>query len=287
MKKSPLRYPGGKSRAVKFLKEFIPPFSECREPFFGGGSLSFFLSQKFSDKKFSASDLNYELFCFWTQLQINHKKIIQGVQQIFNECKKNNSKNNGKKLFRLIIERRNNNLSELERAIDFYILNRITFSGVVDSGGFSQESFEGRFTQSSIDRLSETQVIINNIRFFCEDYSYLINKKGKNVFIFLDPPYYAATKSKLYGKNGILHTGFNHENLFLSLKNCNHNWLITYDNSDYIKNLYKNFYQLEWTLQYGMTNSVSVNKNELLIANYDLQNLHSSSHLTPIFASQL
>ena len=287
MKKSPLRYPGGKSRGVKFLEEFIPAFSECREPFFGGGSLSFFLSQLHHNKKFLASDLNYELFCFWTQLQTNHKKLIEGVQQIFNEFKKNSSKNNGKKLFKLIIERRKNDLSELERAIDFYILNRITFSGVVDSGGFSQESFDGRFTQSSIDRLHETQKIISDIQFFCEDYSYLINKEGKDVFIFLDPPYYAATKSKLYGKNGILHTGFNHENLFHSLKNCNHNWLITYDNSDYIKNLYKNFYQVEWTLQYGMTNSTSTTKNELLIANYDLQNLHSSSRLTPIFASQL
>jgi len=287
MKKSPLRYPGGKSRGVKFLEEFVPAFSECREPFFGGGSLSFFLSQLHHNKKFFASDLNYELFCFWTQLQNNHKKLIQGVQQIFSEFKKSNSKNNGKKLFQLIIERRNNGLSELERAIDFYILNRITFSGVVDSGGFSQESFEGRFTQSSINRLGETQKIISGIHFFCEDYSYLINKKGKDVFIFLDPPYYAATKSKLYGKNGILHTGFNHENLFHTLKNCNHSWLITYDNSDYIKNLYKNFCQIEWTLQYGMTNSASTPKNELLIANYDLQNLHSSSRLTPIFASQL
>ena len=36
--KSPLRYPGGKSRAIKFLQDFFPKdFKEFREPFFGGG----------------------------------------------------------------------------------------------------------------------------------------------------------------------------------------------------------------------------------------------------------
>jgi DNA adenine methylase len=287
MKKSPLRYPGGKSRGVKFLREFIPEFSEFREPFFGGGSLSFFLVQLRENKIFTASDLNYELYCFWTQLRNNPEKLIENLQQIYNSYKKNDDRNNGKELFKLIVERRNNNLSALERAIDFYILNRISFSGVVDSGGFSQGSFEGRFTQSSIDRLHDASKIISNIQFYCEDYSYLIKLDGENIFIFLDPPYYAASKSKLYGKNGILHTQFDHEELFSVVKDSKHNWLITYDNSDHIKNLYKDFYQLEWTLQYGMTNSLSAAGNELLIANYDLNKVYSSSRLTPIFASQL
>lgn len=287
MKKSPLRYPGGKSRGVKFLKEFIPDFAECREPFFGGGSLSFYLIQHYLHKKFLASDLNYELYCFWRQLQKNKEDLIAGIQHLYHAYKKNMSNNDGKELFKLLVGRRNNNLSELERAIDFFVLNRITFSGVVDSGGFSQGSFEGRFTQSAIHRLNDASALIGNIDFFCEDYSYLINKGGENVFIFLDPPYYSATRSKLYGKRGILHTQFDHEELFADLQNSKHHWLITYDNSNYIKKLYRDFYQLEWTLQYGMTNAASTKDNELLIANYDLQNLHSSSSLTPIFASQL
>jgi DNA adenine methylase len=275
MKKSPLRYPGGKSRGVKFLKEFIPEFSEFREPFFGGGSLSFYLIQVYKNKRFEASDLNYELYCFWSQLKTNSKIFIESLQNLYDDYKINQQHNNGKELFNLIISRRNDDLSELQRAVDFFILNRITFSGVVDSGGFSQGSFEGRFTQSSIDRLTDISTLISNVQFYCEDYSYLVNQYGEDVFIFLDPPYYSATKSKLYGKKGILHTEFNHEELFSVLKNSKHKWLITYDNSDYIKNLYKDFYQLEWTLQYGMTNSLSSTGNELLIANYDLNKVHS------------
>ena len=101
----------------------------------------------------------------------------------------------------------------------------------------------------------------------------MVNKKGKDVFLFLDPPYYSATKSKLYGKRGILHTQFDHKLLFECLKKSTHKWLITYDNSDFIRELYKDFFQFEWKLQYGMTNrnnSASVLGNELLVSNYNL-----------------
>lgn len=269
--KSPLRYPGGKSRAVQFLSDFIPPFDEFREVFFGGGSLTFYCIQKFTDKKFTASDLNYELHCFWSQLKSNSRGLVKEVQKVYNKYKTDEHEGaDGKKLFNKLVERRNSNLTELQRAVDFYILNRITFSGVVDSGGYSQGSFEKRFTQSSIDRLVTAASIIRDVDFTCENYSYLLNKKGKNVFLFLDPPYYTATKSKLYGKNGILHTQFNHEQLKKDLDKTNHKWLITYDNSSFIKDLYKDYYRQEWQLQYGMTNRESLPGNELLIANYDL-----------------
>lgn len=222
--------------------------------------------------------MNYELYCFWSQLKINSQALIHGVQEIYDKVKINekegkDSYEDGKKLFEEILSRRENDLTELQRAIDFYVLNRITFSGVVDSGGYSQGSFEGRFTQSSIDRLYDTINVIRHIDFYCENFSYLIQKPGSNVFLFLDPPYFTATKSKLYGKKGILHTEFNHHLLFEILKSSKHQWLITYDNSDFIKKLYKGFYQVEWNLQYGMTNrnnSSSVLGNELLIANYDI-----------------
>ena len=39
--KTPLRYPGGKSRAVQKLFQFLPKdITEFREPFLGGGSFA-------------------------------------------------------------------------------------------------------------------------------------------------------------------------------------------------------------------------------------------------------
>lgn len=271
MLKSPLRYPGGKSRGVKFINNFLPEYREMREVFFGGGSLSFYCAQVFPDRKYTASDLNYELYSFWQQLKEDKHGLINGVQALYNQYK--SERTNGKSLFQLIVNRRNDMLTELQRGIDFYVLNRITFSGVVDSGGYSQGSFDGRFTQSSIDRLWDVAVLIEQIDFYCEDYTALVEKPGEKVFLFLDPPYYTATKSKLYGRNGILHTQFSHEALFDCLKKLKHKWLITYDNSEFIRNLYKDFNQLPWSLQYGMTNATSEKGNELLIANYDLKKM--------------
>ncbi len=275
MVKSPLRYPGGKSRAVKFLHKFIPAYKEFREVFFGGGSLSFYeiqLFSKYPEKPvYKASDLNYELYCFWSQLRTNSNQLIAEIQKIFDLYK--TSEQTGRHLFETVVKRRNNNLTELQRAIDFFILNRITFSGVVDSGGYSRGSFDGRFTQTSIERLRTSSTIVKDIQFFCEDYTYLLKQAGNDVFIFLDPPYYSATQSKLYGKKGILHTSFDHRLLYECLQNSPHKWLVTYDNSSYIQQLYKDFYQVEWKLQYGMTNSnksASVLGAELLIANYDI-----------------
>lgn len=70
-----------------------------------------------------------------------------------------------------------------------------------------------------------------------------------------------------------MHTNFNHEDLYENLKNIKHKFLLTYDDSDYIRKLYKDFYLQEWTLQYGMNNYKQEKANagkELLISNFTI-----------------
>lgn len=270
MIKSPLRYPGGKSRAVEYLLRFVPyEVMEFREPMFGGGSLSFQLRQTRSITKYAASDINYDLYCFWKAVKEDHQNLIHEIQTI----KQQFAYDEGKNLYRTILERRETELSDFQRAVDFFILNRITFSGVVDSGGYSDGAYIGRFTDSSIERLKYAHLIVKEIDFYHKDYNYLLHAEGENVFIFLDPPYYSATKSKLYGKRGSLHTEFDHMGFLESVRECPHQWLITYDNCEYIRNAYQEFYQVEWELQYGMNNykqDKAAMGKELLIANFDI-----------------
>jgi DNA adenine methylase len=50
MMRSPLRYPGGKSRAIQRMLHLMPDsFDEYREPFVGGGSFFIALRQKRPD----------------------------------------------------------------------------------------------------------------------------------------------------------------------------------------------------------------------------------------------
>ena len=265
--KSPLRYPGGKSRAIKQISQYLPKkFSEFREPFVGGGSVFIHLKQTFPDLKIAINDLNPELFLFWYFAQSDLLKLVSEVRQI-----KENSQD-GKLLFTELANIDVNTLSDLERAVRFFVLNRITFSGTIESGGFSLESFYKRFTNSSIDRLEKLEIILTeDIKITNLDYSHLINEPGEDVFIFLDPPYFKAEKSKLYGKKGDLHTGFNHRKFAEILKQCPHNWLITYDDSPEIRENFKWANIISWELQYGMNNykqKTAEKGKELFISNF-------------------
>lgn len=268
--KSPLRYPGGKSRAIKFLQDYFPKdFKEYREPFFGGGSVGLYLAQYYQQKKiqFYANDLNYDVYCFWQILKNQSDDLVAQIQTIKQQF------DNGRELYQMLLERREANLSDFQRAVDFFILNRITFSGVVDCGGYSQKAFESRFTQSSIERLKNICATLKLFHFSSDNYQALLQKEGKDVFIFLDPPYFSATKSRLYGKKGDLHKDFNHQLLCENLKNTPHRFLLTYDDSEFIRELYQDFYLQTWHLQYGMNNYKQEKAHmgqELLISNFKL-----------------
>lgn len=266
--KSPLRYPGGKSRAIKKILPIIPEnYKEFREPMVGGGSVFLATKQKLNKNAiYKINDLNYDLYCFWKSAKNNIDELVERVQYI------KDTSTDGRKLFK---EFTNNSqdLTELERAVRFFVLNRITFSGTVDSGGYSEQSFKNRFTQSSIDRLALLSQALQNVIITHGDYTSHLFEDGDDVFIFLDPPYLSSTKSKLYGKNGDLHTRFNHKEFAENMKKCNHKWLITLDDSPEIREMFDFAYIYNWELQYGMNNykqGKADKGKELFISNYEL-----------------
>ncbi len=264
MIKSPLRYPGGKSRAVKKISRLIPQFSEFREPFVGGGSVFVYLKQMFPDKRYWINDCYENLIHFWNQCKNNPDGLISQINFWKNEFK------NGKELRRFLLANINK-FDSLKKAAAFFVFNRITFSGTTESGGFSKAAFEKRFTDSSIERVRLLSSILGNTKISNLDYQEVIEKPGKSVFLFLDPPYYSATKSALYGKNGNLHKKFDHERFAEVIKNTDHKWLLTYDDSNYIRDLFSFANIFKWNLTYGMrnvTNKSNQNGNELFISNF-------------------
>lgn len=264
MIKSPLRYPGGKSRSVDLISTIIPEFDEFREPFLGGGSIFIYTKQRFPNKKFWVNDLYFELFKFWEMTQKDVDSLIDKIYEWRNQFPI------GKELHKFL----NDNLAgfnDLERGAAFFIYNRITFSGTSLSGGFSEGAFTGRFTESSIQRLNQFAKVINGSTITNLDYEELVKREGENVFIFLDPPYYSATKSALYGKNGNMHKSFDHKKFANNMKNCKHKWLITYDDSEYIRELFSFANIMPWELMYGMRNVIEGSDQkgkELFISNY-------------------
>lgn len=265
---SVLRYPGGKTKALKTILGYVPKdFNEYREPFVGGGSVFINIKQSMLDStNFVISDINTDLYYFWYFLKKEGDSFKNAV------ISKKKEFNTGKDLFNYY---RSTDVKwdPFERAVRFFILNRITFSGLIDCGGYSQESYEKRFTDSVIEKLIPLSDLIQDVKIKNEDYSYLLNKKGEDVFIFLDPPYLTSKDSKLYGRNGDLHTKFDHKKFAKKVKTCKHKWLITCDDSEEIRELFDYAYITDWNLAYGMTNVKKANLKrgkELLIANYKI-----------------
>ena len=272
--KSPLRYPGGKSRALKQILPLIPAnMSEFREPFIGGGSVFLAIRSLFQNriKSYWINDLNYDLYCFWKQVRDHGSNLVDAL------IEKRTTSTNGRNLFEELtktkdeLSQNRELLCEFQRAVRFFVLNRITFSGTVDSGGYSQSAYEKRFTDSSIERVKNIHPYLSGIKITNGDYTNSLSQDGESVFIFLDPPYWKATESKLYGVRGILHTSFDHVQFAENMRKCPHKWLITYDDSPVIRELFDFADIQEWTLQYGMNNYRKENAakgQELFIKNY-------------------
>lgn len=277
MIKSPLRYPGGKSRAISLISKLVPEFEDFREPFVGGGSLFIYLKQKFPQRKYWINDLYFPLFNFWYMCQKDLDRVVNQTLVWKNQYLK------GKELHKFLNESFSR-FNQIEKASAFFILNRITFSGTSDSGGYSEQAFRNRFTLSSIDRLKKLKEILSRTIITNNDYEEVVKAEGGNVFIFLDPPYYSTAKSALYGKNGHLHKSFDHKHFAEVMKKCSHRWLITYDDSKFVREIFSFANISTWDLTYGMRN-VTLDSNqigkELFISNYLKglpKNLSTNSH---------
>jgi DNA adenine methylase len=264
-----LRYPGGKVKVCNKIIDFRPKFfKEYREPFLGGGSIFLYIKQIINPEAiFILNDVNYDLICFWKKLRDDPERMINKIYYY-----KKNYKN-GKELYHNLLH--NNYVDDFERGIRFFILNRISFSGLIDSGGFSQEAFDKRFTYSSIYRLFKASELLKDVQILNEDYSSQLNNEGSNVFIYLDPPYFDFKKSKLYGENGSIHKQFNFNKFVENVSSCKHNWLISYNYSEEVVNAFKDFSNIyKINLTYGMRNAGVQEKKsfEVLITNFEPYN---------------
>lgn len=158
---------------------------------------------------------------------------------------------------------------KIGRAVRYHVLNRISYSGTVDCGGYSQEEFEKRFTLSKIYQLDGLSNLLTNVEITNDPYDALLFKPGKNVFIFLDPPYWNARKSPLYGFNGYLNRFFDHEIFAKKIRRCSHKWLMTCDDSKVIRDLFSFANIYPWELKYnGLNKRSAIMGKELFITNY-------------------
>jgi len=253
--KTLLRYPGGKAKAIKILEQYIPEdTTKIVSPFFGGGSLEFHLASK--GVEVEGYDIFKPIVNFWRAVKHDKHQLVEEIRKLLPINKEKFS------YLQNVLRHKNDSLFILdhEAAAIFFILNRCSFSGTTLSGGFSQEACNGRLTESSIQRILNFNS--SGVEVVCKTFEEVI--PNANSLLFCDPPYYLGKKSKLYGNSGDTHKNFDHESLAKLLKEKN-NWILCYNDHEYIRELYKDFRIEVPSWNYGM--SQDKKSKEVLILN--------------------
>ena len=245
--KSPLRYPGGKTRAIKILDKYIETYFKGRKrvlsPFFGGGSFEIHLQGK--GYEVLGNDLFKPLYEFWSSAKTDSKKLAETVKNMMPITKE-----------KFCSLRKEENIT----AAAYYCINRCSFSGSTFCGGYSAQAAVGRLNDLSLETLK--RVNLSKIAFSNKDCITFLkeNVEDINTFIYADPPYYI--ESYIYGKDGDLHQAFDHGAFALYLKTRS-DWILSYNDCEYIRELYKDSRIIKEAWSYGM--NASKKSSEIII----------------------
>jgi DNA adenine methylase len=274
--KTPLRWPGGKSRACIKMDQYFPDlrnYNEFREPFLGGGSVAIHITKKYPNIKIWVNDLYEPLVNFWQQLQMfgsDMKNILLDLKSEYNTPDK------AKVIFAdAKVSVNDLHQTNLDRAAAFYIVNKCSFSGLTEISSFSQQASIGNFSVRGIEKLPEYSKLIANWRITNYSYDYLLDGE-RSSFVYLDPPY--DIKDNLYGRKGSMHKGFDHDKFASDCDSCSMDQLISYNSDQLVKDRFKNWNAAEFDLTYTMRSVGEYmrdqkERKELLLFNYGTQGL--------------
>ena len=272
--KTPLRYPGGKSRACTKLDQFFPDlrdYKEYREPFLGGGSVAIHITKKYPHLQVWVNDLYEPLVNFWKTLQDDGYALYKRLQELKSRYPDRGS---AKGLFLEAKELVNDDsISPLYRACAFYVINKCSFSGLTESSSFSAQASDNNFSMRGIEKLTGYSEIIKNWKITNLRYQELLSD-DKETFLYLDPPYEIG--SNLYGKKGSMHKGFDHDGFATICDRFTSPQLISYNSSQLIKERFKEYKTGEVELTYTMRSvgeymREQKERKELLLFNYEIE----------------
>lgn len=250
---SPLRYPGGKSKAVDFLTTLMPSgITKIISPFFGRGS--FELAMANSGIEVIGYDVFLPLVNFWQCLNKNPHHLADLVEK-YHPLSKDK--------FYEIQKSKCSFGFKYNRAAMFFVLNRASFSGSTLSGGMSPN--HPRFTESSINKLRRFSIKNFSVNLGSFEETIVLH----NDLFYADPPY--LIDMALYGNKGSTHKDFDH-NLLCSILKKRDKWILSYNNCDEIRKMYSGYLILEPQWKYGM--GKNKNSYEVVILSKDIGELN-------------
>lgn len=259
---SPLRYPGGKGQMYNQIVNIFEMNKLQKityvEPFVGGGGLALKLLLESNVNKIIINDLDISIYSFWLCVIEYSEEFIEMIMQIditIEEWEK--QKEIQKNKFDLDLDQKENILI---LGFSTFFLNRTNRSGIITAGPIGGKNQKGNY---KLDCRYNKEKLINLINIISKNRKKieLFNmdgidfikkiKRRRNLFIFIDPPYYKKGSQLYY--NSFTHE--DHLRFSKIVKNhlLNNKWILTYDVCDEILGMYKECNYLENDLRYSLS----------------------------------
>jgi DNA adenine methylase len=266
---SPLRYPGGKNCIFPFVSQLFYENgllgAAYAEPYAGGAGLALrLLFEEYVDRIY-INDLDRSIYAFWASVLAHPDMLCSWIEDV------DVSIDSWHKYKDIQKNAQSADLFELAKSTFF--LNRTNVSGVIKGGvigGFEQKGnykIDVRFNKEDlIERIQKIARFKSRISVSNWDGLAFVKKmdgKSENVFIYLDPPYYqkgADLYMNFYSKA-------DHEKLSGHVHKMKKKWMVSYDNHDFILNLYAAKKKVLYKLSQSTSNRVG---DEVLIFSEDL-----------------
>lgn len=256
---SPLRYPGGKAKLVRYFKDLIIrndlKGGTYVEIYAGGASIALSLLIENYVSEVIINDNDKSIYALWHSILNHPRKLCNLIKKtpltidnwrIQKDIQKNKDKHD-----------------LLTLGFSTLFLNRTNRSGIINAGvigGLKQTGkwkINARFNKETL--ISKIKLIAKNknqIRLYNLDAVKLIKKIKDELpeksLIYLDPPYYYKGK-ELYMN---YYDYEDHKKISEIIKEVTKvKWVITYDDVGPINDLYKGFDNYSYLLNYSAANS--------------------------------
>ena len=271
---SPLRYAGGKSKAVGLILENLPKLKEKKivSTFFGGGSFELVLT-----KDLGYEVIGYDIFGmlvnFWNILITQPENFVKELKKLkatkedftknrhilleyWNMIKPKDLNYKTKRVVPLTDKEKKLLIdNKLLQAVYYYYNMQLSYGPMFLGWPSSNEINPAKYKR----RLDKLEIFdAKNLKVFEKDFK-LVIKNHPNDFLFLDPPYYLGSKSKMFKgmypncNFAIHHNNFEHEIMRDLLKEHKGGFFVTYNDCPTIREWYKNYKQVypKWQYTYG------------------------------------
>jgi DNA adenine methylase len=219
-----LKWAGGKTQLLNELGKRLPDelnegeITRYVEPFIGGGSVFFYLNQRFSFNQSFICDVNEELVASYRVIKRSVKKLISELGTL-ESAYFSRSERKREEFYYEVRDAFNQKLPEInfkyynlawiERAAQIIFLNRTCFNGLfrVNQRGEFNVPF-GRYKNPDIlneDSLNNAAMVLKTTRILSGDFTQCRNYVDDHTFVYFDPPYRPLNQTSSftsYSKNG-------------------------------------------------------------------------------------